>query len=147
MGQELALDGSRAAQGFVTAETMLRALHGHSADEPIGWISALIHPEAEMRLLITYGEVVRGRGAIAQVLHEGREAAMYRARVERFEWLDHDTSLTVGLARFPLRSGGFGEGRVYWLDELRDGLIWRVSAFRREDDARQAYVDGRYRPA
>ena len=31
-----------------------------------------------------------------------------------------------------LRLGGHAEGNVYWLDEFRDGLIWRVQAFLHE---------------
>lgn len=144
MRQELAADEWEVpASNAATAETMLRALHGHFGDEPIERICMLIHPDAEMRLLVTYGEPVQGRAGIAKVLQEGREAATYCARVERFEWLDDRTSLTMGQARFPIRSGGFGEGRVYWLDELRDGLIWRVRAFKHEDDARRAYAEGR----
>ena len=92
------------------AEAILRAMHEHSVDEPIERISLLIHPDAEMRLLVSYGQPIRGRTAATQALQHGREAATFHAQVERFEWLDDSTSLTTAQARYPLPGGGFGEG-------------------------------------
>ncbi len=123
------------------AEERLRALHEHSTDESIDEIATFIHPEAEMRLLVSFGQPLHGRAAIVSALEKGREAAFYRARVHRFEWLDANTLLTFAFARYALEGGGFAEGNVYWLDELRDGLIWHVTAFRSETEARRAYED------
>jgi hypothetical protein len=114
-------------------------MHEHSADEPVAPVAALIHPDAEMRLLVSYGELVRGRDAVVRALQTGSAAMTFRARVERFEWLDDDTALTSGVARYPRRGGGYAEGRVFWLDELRDGMIWRIQVFKLERDARRAY--------
>jgi hypothetical protein len=120
---------------------MLRALHEHSTDESMDEIATFIHPDAEMRLLVSFGQPLHGRDAIVFALEKGREAAFYRARVHRFEWLDENTLLTFAFARYALEGGGFAEGNVYWLDELRDGLIARVTVFRSEEEARQAYDD------
>lgn len=122
------------------AEGMLRAMHEHlKAADPIEVIAATIHPRATMRLLVSFGRQLRGRAAVVDALESGRQAAIFRARVLRFEWLDERTSLTTGHARYALEQGGHAEGNVYWLDELRDGLIWRVEAFRTESEARDAY--------
>ncbi len=120
---------------------MLRSLHEHSSDESIDEIATFIHPNAEMRLLVSFGQPLHGRDAIVSALEKGREAAFYRARVDRFEWLDESTLLTFAFARYALEGGGFAEGNVYWLDELRDGLIARVTVFRSEEEARRAYDD------
>ena len=120
------------------AEEMLRTLHENLTDDP-STIGRLIHPEAEMRLLVSYGQPLRGRAAIVKALERGREATLYRATVTRFEWLDEHTSLTSAQARYALRQGGFAEGAVYWLDELQGGLIWRVHVFRDETRAREAF--------
>jgi hypothetical protein len=122
-------------------EAMVRALHEYWIEEPIDLITPYIHPDAEMRLLVSYGELVRGREGVARAMHEGRAAATWRAEVDRVEWLDSETALTSGYARYPLQGGGFGEGKVFWLDRLRDGMIWHVRVFRSEDEARQAYGD------
>ena len=76
-----------------------------------------------MRLLVSFGQPLHGRAAIVDALEKGREAAIYRARVHRFEWLDEHTLLTFAFARYALEGGGFAEGNVYWLDELHEGLI------------------------
>ena len=122
------------------AEYALRAMHHYSVEHPIQEIASLIHPDAEMRLLVSYGKPVRGRRQVLEALAHGREAATFKAEVLSFDWLDDTTSLTAAFARYPLERGGIAEGRIYWLDELRDGLIWRVAVFKREEDARRAYA-------
>jgi hypothetical protein len=119
---------------------MLRAMHEHEGGAPLGDVADLIHPEAEMRLLVSFNRPLRGRDAVVEALERGRQAAIYRAQVERFEWLDDETVLTSARARYALEQGGFAEGRVFWLDEFRDGKIWRVRNFRQETDARAAYA-------
>jgi hypothetical protein len=118
---------------------VLRALHEHSTDEPIELIEPLIHPDAEMRLLVSHGELLRGRQEIVKALEYGRAAETFRALVRRFEWLDDSTSLTSAHARYALAGGGMAEGQVFWLDELRDGMIWRVRVFKSDADARDTY--------
>jgi hypothetical protein len=125
-----------------TAEAMLRAMHEHPGGSSTADISDLIHPDAEMRLLVSFNRVLNGRAAVVEALEHGRQAAIFRAHVERFEWLDEETSLTFARARYALEQGGYAEGRVVWLDEIRDGLIWRVRNFKHEADARQAYEPG-----
>jgi hypothetical protein len=121
---------------------MLRALHEHlKADGMTDAIAATVHPEAEMRLLVSFGQPLTGRAEVVQALERGRQADIYRAQVLNFEWLDPDTSLTSAHARYALQGGGHAEGTVYWLDQLRDGLIWRVTAFTSEAGARRAYED------
>ena len=123
------------------AETMLRALHEHATPEPMDDIAAFIHPDAEMRLLVSFGEPLHGRDEVLAALDRGREASIYRARVQKFEWLDDHTVLSSAFARYALDGGGFAEGNVWWLDELQDGLIVRVTVFRSEEAARRAYED------
>ena len=119
---------------------MLRALHEHSSGESMDVIATSIASDAEMRLLVSFGEPLRGRAAIVAAL-KGREAAIYRARVQGFEWLDDSTVLSSAFARYALEGGGFAEGNVWWLDGFRDGLIARVTVFRSEEAARRAYEE------
>ena len=121
-------------------ESRLRVMHEHEGRAPIEEIASFIHPECRMRLLVSFGSLLRGREAVLEALDEGREAAIYRAQLERFEWLDEATVLSFGRARYALEQGGFAEGRVVWLDCFRDGLIWSIQAFKREADARRAYA-------
>jgi hypothetical protein len=118
---------------------MLRTFHERIVDEP-GELAPLIHPDGEMRLLVTYGRPVHGRAAILDALAEARQADIYHAEITGFEWLDDRTVLTSATARYAIERGGFAAGRVSWLDEFRDGLIWRVTAYRNERAARKAYA-------
>ena len=121
-------------------ESMLRTMHEHEGRAPAAEIADVIHPDCQMRLLVSFGTLLRGREAVLEALEEGRQAAIFRADVDRFEWLDETTVLAFARARYALEKGGHAEGRVVWLDQFRDGLIWRVQAFRQEDDARRAYA-------
>lgn len=124
------------------AEAVLRAMHGYQAGTSTEELAASIHPDAEMRLFVSFNRLLRGRAAILEALESGRQAAIFRAEVERFEWLDDQATLTFARARYALEQGGFAEGRVVWLDEIRDGQIWRVRNFRQEAEARRAYETG-----
>jgi hypothetical protein len=118
-------------------------MHEHTTEDAISAIASLIHEEAEMRLLVSHGRLVHGRDAVVEALTQGWAADTFRAHVDRFEWLDDQTSLTFARARYALEGGGLAEGKVFWLDELRDGMIWRVEVFKSEADARQAYAASR----
>ena len=123
-------------------EAMLRAMHEHQVGSSTAELAASIHPQAEMRLFVSFSRLLKGREAVLEALESGRQAAIFRASVERFEWLDEQTALAFARARYALEQGGFAEGRVVWLDEIRDGLIWRVRNFRQEVEARAAYESG-----
>ncbi len=129
-----------AALARSVAEDALRRMHEHGTVDGIGGVADLIHPEAEMRLLISAGRLLRGRQAVLDAFADEPNAALYAGRVLRFEWLDGSTALTFGQARYPLAGGGFAEGSVFWLDEVRDGLIRRVEAFKTEAEARETYA-------
>ena len=125
-----------------SAERMLRRLHEHRRGQKPVDIASMIHPQAEMRLLITFGVLLQGRAMIVEALERAqRNAELYQGTVRRFEWLDDETVLTFGRARYALTGGGHAEGRVFWLDEFRDGLIWRVHVYMREAGARRAYEE------
>jgi hypothetical protein len=114
-------------------------MHEHTTEDTTKRIAPLIHEDAQMRLLVSFGKLLEGREAVVEALANGWAADTFRARVLRFEWLDDSTSLTFAHARYALEGGGFAEGNVYWLDEIRDGQVWRVQVFKDEGEARLAY--------
>src|SRR5262245_35053994 len=67
------------------AEAMVRLLHEHRRGGDEDDLAAAIHPQAEMRLLITYGTVLHGGATITAALENARRnAELYDARVRRF---------------------------------------------------------------
>ena len=123
---------------------MLRALYAHvtrvMADRTAPDIRDLIHPQAEMRLFVSFGRLLRGRAAVVEALERGRAAVLFRTTVDRIAWLDDLTTLTFGHACYALENGDSAEGDVCWLGEFRDGMVWRVNAFTTEAAARQNYA-------
>jgi hypothetical protein len=68
-------DGS-SAPNRSAEEAMVRAMHEHiKAAEPIDPIAETIHPDAEMRLLVSFGKPLHGRAAVVEALDRGRQAA------------------------------------------------------------------------
>jgi len=113
----------------------------HESDETADRdrLAGLIHEDAEMTLVMTHFRPVKGRPAIMEALYEERESALYGASVEWYEWLDDETLFLRGHVRYAAVGRGVAQATIWWIDEFRDGLLWRVQAFRSEAAAREAY--------
>ena|SRR5438270_1925044 len=107
-----------------------RAFHEHDGDWP-----ALLHPDVEVTLLITFDRPVTGKDNVVRALTEGRAANLYTGSVSNLELLDDSTVLASGSARYALRGGGFAHSAAFWLDEFDGGLLRRSLVFRSREDA------------
>ena len=83
-----------------------------------------------LRPLLGRQEIVASFGRI------DRESELYSGTVETFEWLDETTVLVCGQARYVTDAGGCAVSRVWWVDQFRGNLLWRVRAFTNESEAR-----------
>jgi len=92
-----------------------------------------------MTLVMTHFRTVHGRDAIVEALYHRRESLLYSARVEGADWLDDHTLLVRGQVRYAEQEGGLIQSTIWWVDQFRDGLLWRVQAFRNEASARSAH--------
>lgn len=119
-------------------EAIARRFHERQLQAPIDSIAELIHEDAEMALVVSDLAPLYGRGQVLAKLGEAREAMIYRATVDRCEALDETTLLLRGQARYALDQG-VGHSTVFWVDEFRDGRLWRVRAFWSEPEARHGY--------
>jgi hypothetical protein len=63
---------------------------------------------------------------------------LYDATVEGCERLDADTLFVRGQVRYAAEERGVAQTTIWWIDEFRDGLLWRVRAFKDEAAAREA---------
>ena len=128
---------------WVVWEGMVRLLIEHVTnvlgEESTAGTREQIHPYAEMRLLVSFRNLLRGRAAIVDALEQGRAAVVFRAHIRAFAWLDDVTVLSFGHARYLLEDGEVIEGDVCWLTEFRNRLLWRVHAFDSEAGARRCY--------
>jgi hypothetical protein len=125
----------------VELEELARTFHERQLDEPLERLAELIHEDAEMALVVNEFRPVRGRDRIIESLSDARHRMIYSATVDGCESLDAATVLLRGRARYALERG-LSTSTVYWLDIFRDGLLWRVTAFRTEDEATAAYEAG-----
>ena len=91
-----------------------------------------------MTLVMTHFRTVQGRDAIVEALYRRRESLLYSARVDRFDWLDDHTLLVRGEVRYAEQEGGLVQSTIWWVDQFRDGLLWRVQALRNEPSAGRA---------
>jgi hypothetical protein len=119
-------------------EAVARLFHESDDTADRDQLAALIHEEAEMSLVMTHFRAVRGRQAILEALYEERESALYDATVESHERLGPDTLIVRGQVRYAAEERGVAQTTIWWIDEFRDGLLWRVRAFRSEAAARDA---------
>ena len=92
-----------------------------------------------MTLVMTHFRTVQSRDAIVEALYRRRESLLYSARVEGLDWLDDHTLLVFGQVRYAEREGGLVQSTIWWLDQFRDDMLWRVQAFRNETSARRAH--------
>jgi hypothetical protein len=125
----------------VELEELARTFHERQLDEPSERWFGLIHEDAEMTLVVNGFQPLRGRDHIIDSLENARQRMIYSAEVEDCESLDPATLFLRGQARYALQDG-FATSAVFWLDCFRDGLLWRVEAFRTEAAARAAYKRG-----
>lgn len=131
------VDRAKAEEMLVALLAYVRHVMGGSSEE----VRKLVHPQAEMRLLVSFRKPLRGRAAIVNALERGQAAIVFRAGDLRFRWLDDATVLSFGHARYATEGGQIAEGDICWLSVFRDGLIWRVQAFDTEEAARSTYEE------
>ena len=123
-------------------ESISRRFHERQLQAPIETMAELIHEDAQMSLVVSDLEPLHGRDQVLARLSRAREAMIYSATVDRCELLDDAALLLRGQARYAMDQG-IGHSTVYWVDEFRDGLLWRVRAFWSETEARKAYEPGK----
>jgi hypothetical protein len=116
-------------------QEVARRFHESYEDADPGWLSETIHEDAEMTLVMTHFRSIRGKEAILEALFRPRESLFYSAHVDAVEWIAEQTLLVRGDVRHAVEYASTANSRIWWVDEFRDGLLWRVTAFRNESEA------------
>jgi hypothetical protein len=86
-------------------EAIARRFHERQLEDPPEQIAALIHPGAEMALVVNEFRSTLGRDQIVALLDDARHRMIYSAEVERCERIDESTLLLRGQARYAVERG------------------------------------------
>ena len=121
------------------AERLARRFHERQLEDALEQIGLLIHEDAEMTLVVNGLKPLCGREVIVTSLSGVRESMIYSAEVKSCEWLDEDTLLLRGNARYSVGDRGLSHSTIWWLDKFREGLLFQVRAFQTEPEARTAH--------
>lgn len=134
----MANDGSEASPaGRVLAAAMVAYGHG-DLDE----VAALIHPDAEIQMLLLGGGSARGPEELRDALARG-ESLVHEPTVLQVESIADDAAIMVGRIRYTDTRGGLTDREATWLTVLRDERLWRVRVFASAEEARTAYAEMR----
>lgn len=101
-------------------------------------LSAFVHPEARIEMLLMGGTVAEGPDGLRAALLE-EEFHLHRPTLIDVEPIDDDGAMMIGRIQYESRSRGIADQRAVWLVALRDGLIWRVRPYRSRTAAREGY--------
>ena len=100
-------------------------------------LAELVHPEAEIQMLLLGGDVARGpeglREALAQV------TVVHQPTVTAIESIGDDAALMIGRLQYTDTRGGLSDHPAVWLSVLRDGKLWRSLTFGSVEEARAGY--------
>jgi len=101
-------------------------------------LKRLIHPEAEIEMVLLEREAARGPEELEAVLTEARNR-VHRPTVSRIEEIADDAVVMIGRIQYDDARGGLYDRKAVWLTVLRDGKLWRTRVVGSVADARAAY--------
>jgi len=128
-------------------EAAARRFHEYQTDAPIDRLAGLIHDDAQMTLFVNRLRPLSGKPAILSAIGRGRDALLYSARVFRCHLVDERAVAVYGQARYCPDDRSSTIRDVFWLDEFRDGLLWRVDGFISERELLDAVARRRGEPS
>ena len=110
------------ARTFV--ETIKRVADAGGDD---GDVLALVHPDAELRPIIT-GDV-HGRAGAAEWIHVARDALVWEPAVRRVVRVDDATAVALVHLRASRPRQGIVDSEIAWVAEFADGLLRRATSY------------------
>lgn len=103
-------------------------------------LAALIHPDAEIQMLLLGGDSARGPEELRDALTR-REGVVHEPTVTQVESVADDAAIMVGRIQYSDIRGGLTDREAAWLTILRDGKLWRCWVFASAEEARTAYAE------
>ena len=118
-----------------TVHALLHALNERDWDA----FADLVHPDAQMDS-VAHQNILVGRDAVVKSTRSAAESAVFELAITAVEQLDDRTVMVVGSMRRPSDLGGFADSTLAWVDEVRDGMLWRSWAFNSAAEARRSFL-------
>ena len=112
----------RLARTYV--ETIIRV----AADGQDEELLDLVHPEAELRPIIT-GDVHRGREGAAAWIKAARDALVWEPVIRRVVRVDDTTAVAIIHLHASRANQGVVDSDIAWVAEFSDGLLRRATAY------------------
>jgi ketosteroid isomerase-like protein len=129
---------NRGSAGSEAGQVLAAAMAAYERGDLDG-LAALVHPEAEIRMLLLGEEVARGPNELREAL-ERRRSLVHEPTMTHVEAVSDDAAIMVGRIQYTDTQGGITDREAAWLTVLRDGRIWRTWVFASADEARSAYA-------
>jgi ketosteroid isomerase-like protein len=103
-------------------------------------LADLVHPQAEIQMLLLGEDVARGPQELREAL-EPRGSVVHHPTMTHVEAVSDDAAIMVGRIQYTDARGGLTDREAAWLTVLRDGRVWRTWVFASADEARSAYAE------
>jgi SnoaL-like domain len=129
----------RGSEGSPAEQLVAAAMAAYERDD-LDELAELVHPEAEIQMLLLGNEPARGPTELREAL-ERRGSVVHQPTMSHVEALSGDAAIMVGRIQYADTRGGLTDREAAWLTLLRDGLLWRTWVFASADEARSAYAE------
>lgn len=135
----------RGSGGSPAAQLVAAAMAAYEQGDLDG-LAELVHPEAELQMLLLGDDPARGPDGLRDALRP-RGDVVHRPTVTHIESISDDAAIMAGRIQYTDTRGGLTDREAVWLTVLREGRLWRTRVFASADEARAAYADMRSEPA
>jgi len=102
-------------------------------------LRALYHDDALLSTLAAQQQIVPP-DELVEIFARVTTETIYEVNASETIPIDDQAVLVTGRIRYPVASGGFGEGQRAWMLTFKDGLLYRTCAFTSAARARAAYM-------
>lgn len=129
----------RGSEGSPAEQVVAAAMAAYERGD-LDALAELVHPDAEIHMLLLGDELARGPSELREAL-EPRESVVHHPTMTRVETVSDEAAIMVGRIQYADARGGLTDREAAWLSVLREGRIWRTWVFASADEARSAYAD------
>jgi ketosteroid isomerase-like protein len=128
----------RGSEGSPAGQVVAAAMAAYERGD-LARLAELVHPEAEIQMLLLGEGPARGPNELREAL-ERRKGVVHHPTMTHIEAISDDAAVMVGRIQYTDTRGGLTDREAAWLTVLREGRLWRTWVFASVDEARSAYA-------